>query len=522
MKVLRRGGDAVDAAIAVQAMLGLVEPQSSGLGGGAFMLRYDARARHIEAYDGRETAPASASPAMFLDAEKHPLPRGTAMTSGRATGVPGVIAMLKLAHSEHGRLRWSGLFEDTARRADAGFPVTERLARFVRAKYPQNAMPDVRAYFTKSDGSLVAAGDALRNPAYAQTLRGVAAKGPDFIYRGAMAQAIAARIAQDPIPGGLTTADIAAYRPMKRAALCGPYRVYLLCSFPPPGSGVGILQLMGLLQRTDIAARGPDDPQAWFLFAEASRVMYADRDAWVGDPAFVQVPVTGLLDPAYVDQRRALIKDVAGAAPTAGTPPGSRKGGIDATREPGGTSPFVISDARGNVISMTTTVESFFGSGRMVGGFFLNNQMTDFSFLPEGPNAVAPGKRPRSSMAPMLILDRQGRLLGALGSPGGNAIPAYVGKTLIGLLDWNLPMQQAMDLPNLVARGTQFNGEVSRMNPAVVEGLSQRGVAVKAGSGEDSGLHGIFWRNGKWDAGADSRRDGVVSSAKSGIRQSEI
>lgn len=510
MKVLRRGGDAVDAAIAVQAMLGLVEPQSSGLGGGAFMLRYDARTKHIEAYDGRETAPATAGPDMFLDVDKHPLPRGTAMTSGRATGVPGVIAMLKLAHGDHGRLAWRGLFESTARRADAGFPVTERLARFVRAKYPQNAMPDVRAYFTKADGSLVAAGDSLRNPAYAKTLRRLAANGTDAIYRGDIAKAIAARVAQDPIPGSLTAADIAAYRPVKRDALCGPYRVFLLCSFPPPGSGVGILQLMATLERTDIAARGPDDPQAWFLFAEASRVMYADRDAWVGDPAFVKVPVSGLLNPAYVDQRRALIKDIAGAAPVAGTPPGSAKTGIDATREPGGTSHFVISDARGNVISMTTTVESYFGSGRMVDGFFLNNQMTDFSFLPEGPNAVAPGKRPRSSMAPMLILDGKGRVLGALGSPGGNAIPAYVGKTLIGLLDWHLPMQKAIDLPNLVARGTQFNGEVSRMSPAVVDGLTQRGVAVKAGSGEDSGLHGIIWHGGKWDAGADSRRDGVV------------
>lgn len=248
MKVLRRGGDAVDAAIAVQAMLGLVEPQSSGLGGGAFMLRYDARTKHIEAYDGRETAPATAGPDMFLDVDKHPLPRGTAMTSGRATGVPGVIAMLKLAHGDHGRLAWRGLFESTARRADAGFPVTERLARFVRAKYPQNAMPDVRAYFTKADGSLVAAGDSLRNPAYAKTLRRLAANGTDAIYRGDIAKAIAARVAQDPIPGSLTAADIAAYRPVKRDALCGPYRVFLLCSFPPPGSGVGILQLMATLE----------------------------------------------------------------------------------------------------------------------------------------------------------------------------------------------------------------------------------------------------------------------------------
>ncbi len=510
MEVLRRGGDAVDAAIAVQAMLGLVEPQSSGLGGGAFMLRYDARTRHITTYDGREFAPAAAGPDMFLDADKHALPRGTAMTSGRATGVPGVIAMLKLAHGDHGRLAWSSLFETAAKRADSGFMVTERLARFVRGRFPQNAMPDVRTYFTKSDGALISAGDTLRNPAYAVTLRRLAGEGPARFYTGDIAAAIVARLAQEPLPGSMTLADLAAYRPIRREALCAPYRAYRLCSVPPPASGVGILQLMGMLEHTDIASRNQNDAAAWYLFAEASRVMYADRDAWVGDPGFVSVPVAGLLDRGYIDQRRALIGPSAGPPPVAGTPPGSRKPGVDATKEPGGTTHFVVSDRRGNVVSMTTTVESFFGSGRMVQGFFLNNQMTDFSFQPEGPNAVAPHKRPRSSMAPLLILDRQGRVLGALGSPGGNAIPAYVGKTLVGLLDWNLPMQQAIDLPNLVARGTQFNGEATRFSPQVTEGLAQRGITVRAGSGEDSGLHGFIWRGGKWDAGADSRRDGVV------------
>ena len=514
MEVLRRGGDAVDAAIAVQAMLGLVEPQSSGLGGGAFMLRYDARTRHITTYDGREFAPAAAGPDMFLDAEKHALPRGTAMISGRATGVPGVIAMLKLAHGDHGRLAWNGLFETSAKQADSGFVVTERLARFVRGKYPQNAMPDMRAYFTKSDGALISAGDTLRNPAYAVTLRRLASEGPAPFYTGDIAAAIVSRLAQEPLPGSMTGADLAAYRPIRREALCASYRIYRLCSVPPPASGVGILQLMGLLERTDIASRSENDAAAWYLFAEASRVMYADRDAWVGDPAFVSVPVTGLLDRGYIDQRRALIGPRAAPPPVAGTPPGSRKPGPDATKEPGGTTHFVISDRRGNVVSMTTTVESFFGSGRMVHGYFLNNQMTDFSFQPEGPNAVAPHKRPRSSMAPLLILDRQGRVLGGLGSPGGNAIPAYVGKTLIGLLDWNLPMQQAIDLPNLVARGTQFNGEATRFSTQVTEGLAQRGITVRTGSGEDSGLHGFIWRRGKWDAGADSRRDGVVRIGK--------
>lgn len=510
MEVLKRGGDAVDAAIAVQAMLGLVEPQSSGLGGGAFMVRYDAATKRITVYDGRETAPAAASPTMFLDADGKPIPRGQAMTSGRATGVPGVVAMLALAHQEQGRLPWASLFGSTAQRAEAGFEVSARMARFIHGSYPQNGIADVRTYFSRSDGKLIKTGETLRNPAYASFVRKLAREGSAALYEGDTATAIVAKAAEDPMPGGLTTRDIAAYRPLKREAICNAYRIYLLCTAPPPASGIGLLQLMAILEHTDIAKRGPDDPIAWFLFAQASRIMYADRDAWIGDPAFVEVPASGLLDKHYVAQRAALIGKQAGDPPQAGSPPRAHATGIDATREPGGTSHFVISDSYGNAVSMTTTVESFFGSGRMVEGFFLNNQMTDFSFVPGGPNAIAPSKRPRSSMSPILILDRRGRLLGAIGSPGGNAIPAYVGKTLVGLLDWKLPMQRAIDLPNLVARGSQFNGEVSRMSPEILNGLEKRGIVVKSGSGEDSGIHGIFWRNGNWEAGADSRRDGAV------------
>lgn len=510
MEVLRRGGDAVDAAIAVQAMLSLVEPQSSGLGGGAFMLRYDAATHAIAAYDGRETAPAGASPTMFLGDDGQPLARGMAMTSGRATGVPGVVAMLGLAHQQHGRLAWSSLFASTADRADFGFTVSQRLARFAHGPFAQNGMADVRAYFTRPDGRLIEAGDTLRNPAYAAFVRELAQRGPRWFYEGDVASAIVARTSAAPIPGSLSVADIAAYRPVERSALCLPYRVYRLCTMPPPSSGVGLLQLMAMLERTPIAQLQQDSPQAWYLYAEASRLMYADRDAYVGDPAFVTVPVAGLLDRRYVASRRALIGPQAATTVTAGTPPQTRAPSVDATHEPGGTSHFVIHDSHGNAVSMTTTVESFFGSGRMVHGFFLNNQMTDFSFLPTGANAVAPGKRPRSSMAPILILDRRGRLLGALGSPGGNAIPAYVSKTLIGLLDWHLPMQQAMDLPNLIARPSAITGETTRMAPGMVEALAQRGIVVQPVNGEDSGLHGFFWRRGAWDSAADSRRDGTV------------
>jgi gamma-glutamyltranspeptidase/glutathione hydrolase len=274
---------------------------------------------------------------------------------------------------------------------------------------------------------------------------------------------------------------------------------------------------MMLLERTDIAARGPNDPQAWFLFAEASRVMYADRDKYVGDPAFVKVPVAGMLDVAYVASRRRLIGDKAGPPPQPGTPElAPLMAGADGTLEPGGTSHFIVRDAAGNVVSMTTTVESVFGSGRMVDGFFLNNQMTDFAFSPtdaEGrpvANAVAPGKRPRSSMVPTILLTRDGRFAGAIGSAGGNAILAYVAKSLVAAIDWNMPMRDALAAPNLVARGANFQGEVTKFGPAVLEGLRQRGIDLKPGQGEDSGLTGVLIRDGRIDGGADPRREGVV------------
>jgi gamma-glutamyltranspeptidase / glutathione hydrolase len=516
MNVLRRGGSAVDAAIAVEAMLSLVEPQSSGIGGGGFMTHYDSATRQVTVYDGRETAPAGATPHMFLDAQGNPLPFGEAVVSGRATGVPGVVRMLAMAHRAHGRLPWSGLFGDSIHSASEGFIVSPRLERMVTGRYPQNSTPDVRAYFTERDGTLVDAGDRLMNPAYAAFLRRLAAEGPDALYRGATAQHIVDRVRTGARPGTMTLADLAGYVAIEREPLCRPYRIYILCVPPPPSSGVALLQLMGMLEHTDIARRGPADPQAWFLFAEASRLMYADRDLYVGDPMFVTVPVQGLLDPAYIASRAALIGETAGPPPVAGTPPFAIMPGPDSTREPSGTTHFVVGDAQGNVVSMTATVESIFGSGRMVDGFFLNNQMTDFSFAPRDAqgravaNAVAAGKRPRSSMTPAVMLYRDRRLAGALGSPGGNAILAYVGKALVGSIDWRLPMQQAIDLPNLIARGRNFQGEVSRFSPEILAALNARGIDLRAGQGEDSGLHGIILRQGGWDGGADPRREGVV------------
>ena len=521
LAVLRAGGGAADAAVAVQAALGLVEPQSSGLGGGAFLLYYDAQSGRITAFDGREAAPAGATPKMFLDEQGAPLSYSDAVTSGRSTGVPGAVAMLGLVHAQHGRLAWKELFDAPIEAAEKGFAVPQRLGRFANSTFTQATLPDARALFTKADGTLIQAGDTLRNPAYAATLRTIAEQGPRALLEGPLAAQIVARTRVEPRPGAMTLEDMAAYRPGESAPLCRPFRVYLVCVPPPPSSGVGLLALLGLLERTDIAQRGPADPQAWLLFAEASRLMYADRDQYVADPRFVAVPVEGLLDARYLDDRARLIGDRAAAvAPLPGTPPGAvmTQAGVDATADIPGTSHFVIVDDQGDVVSMTTSVESLFGSGRTVGGFFLNNQLTDFSFTAVDEagravaNAVAGGKRPRSSMAPVIVLNRDsGAFVAALGSPGGSAILAYNAKTLLGLLVWDLPLQQAIELPNVIARGGDFYGEMSRITPELAAGLAQRGVTLKSGRGEESGLHGVAVRGNPavFEAAADPRREGV-------------
>jgi gamma-glutamyltranspeptidase/glutathione hydrolase len=516
VKVLREGGSAIDAAVAVQAVLGLVEPQSSGLGGGAFMVYYDAKTRKVISYNGRETAPAGAGPSLFLDDAGKPLPFRNAVVSGRATGVPGAVAMLAEAHEKHGVLPWSALFGDAARLAADGFVVSPRLATELAYPSAESTQPDVVAYFTKADGTKVKAGDILKNPAYAAMLRRLAAEGPAALYEGAVAREIVARVHADPLPGTLSTADLASYRPRVTPALCRPYRAYVVCTAPDPAGGSALLEGLGILERTDIDKRGPADPQAWFELAQAERLMYADRELYDGDPAFVQVPVDGLLSPAYLASRAALIGAEAGPPPSAGAPPGAPKEAIAQAYEPGGTSHMVIVDARGDVLSMTTTVESLFGTGRMVEGFFLNNQLTDFSFSPATPagvplaNAVAADKRPRSAMAPVIVTDRQGRFVATLGSPGGPAILAYNLKALVGILDWHLPMQDALALPNLIARGASFNAEADKFAPGVVDGLAQRGVQLTKGFGENSGLHGIEVHDGMLEGGADPRREGVA------------
>ena len=517
LEVLAAGGTAADAAVAVQAMLGLVEPQSSGVGGGAFLLYYDAATKQVTAFDGRETAPVAATSRLFLDAAGDPLSYRDAVLSGRSTGVPGAIAMLGAVHARYGALPWQQLLKPAIRAAEQGFAVPQRLARFANSDFPQAREPDVRALFSRADGSPIQAGDPFRNPAYAETLRKIAAAGPRALLEPPLRDAIIARTQAEPRPGALAPEDFAKYQPRIGEALCGPYLVYVVCVPPPPSSGVALLQMLAILDRTDIALRGPADPQAWFLFAEASRLMYADRDRYVADPAFIEVPVKGLLDPEYVARRFALISAAAGPAPSAGSPAPIQRG-PDSTSEATGTSHFVVVDAAGNVASITTTVESLFGSGRAVDGFMLNNQLTDFSFSPlvngeAAANAVAPGKRPRSSMSPVIVLDREGQLVAALGSPGGTAILGYNAKTLVGLLAWELPLQQAIDLPNLIARGADYFGEVSKFPPDVLAALGERGIVIKSGRGEESGLHAVVLHDdGMNEGAADPRREGVWKS----------
>lgn len=518
LRVLRDGGSAVDAAVAIQAVLGLVEPQSSGLGGGSFLVFYDSKTGKVTAYDGREKAPSGASPDMFLGADGKPLPFVTALLSGRSSGVPGAVAMLSMAQKEHGKVAWNTLFKDAEKLADDGFVVSPRLAGMINStRAPQASQPDAVKYFTKPDGSRYQAGDVLKNPAYAETVRQIAAKGPAALLEGPIAQAIVDRLHEGDLPSSITLADLKNYKPRVAPALCRPWKVYTVCVPNPQSSGLAVIQALGMLEHTDIGKRGPTDPVAWTLLAQAERVMYADRDRYLGDPDFVTVPVDGLLDPKYVAERAKLITDKAGAAPPFGYPKGAPKVGIDMTHEPGGTTHLVVVDPQGNVVSMTTTVESIFGNGRMVGGFFLNNQLTDFSFSPKekdgapAANAIAGGKRPRSSMAPIIVLDKKGKFLAAVGSPGGNAILSYNLKAMVGLFYWGLNMQQAVSLPNVVARGETYSGDADLFGPEMLAALNARGVNIKVGQIEGSGLQGVIVRPGNMlEGGADPRREGVA------------
>ena len=511
LEVLKAGGGAIDAAVAVQAVLGLEEPQSSGLSGGAFLVYYDAATRKVTVYNGRETAPASAGSHLFFTPEGKPMGFVDAILSGRSTGVPGAVGMLAKAHADHGKLAWARLFGASERLARDGFKVPPRMAAAMAGPWPQPQTPDAKAYFHKPDGTLYQAGEVMKNPAYAHSIDLIAHQGPDALYKGELMRAIIARTHDGPVPGDLTPADFAAYHPEVMAPLCAPYRQYRICGPAPPAGGVGVLEILGILAHTDIDRRGPSDPEAWRLFAQASRLAYADRDVYEGDPDQVTTPVAGLLDPAYLTARAGLITSFTTEAPAPGEPVGAPPPRPDATREPGGTTHFVIIDKKGDIVSMTTTVESIFGSGRMAGGFFLNNQLTDFSapISPRGglaANAPGPGKRPRSSMSPVIVFDASGRPVLAIGSPGGNSIVAYVAKVLVAWIDWKMPLQQAVNLPNVVARGAVVSVEKGE-DAKIVAALQAAGLPVRADAGEASGLNGVVLSRSGLEWAVDPRRE---------------
>jgi gamma-glutamyltranspeptidase/glutathione hydrolase len=520
LAALRAGGNAIDAAVAIQSVLGLVEPQSSGLGGGAFMMYYDAANETLTAYDGRETAPASASPELFIE-NGQPLGFGASIFSGHSIGVPGAVAMLAMAHEDHGQLPWADGFDAAIGLASDGFAVSPRMHNSIQFALnrgtPINVWPASRDYFFLEDGAPLPIGHLLQNPAYADSARAIADNWRN-LYEGPLAAAIIDAVQDDPRPGGLTLEDLAGYEPIRREALCRPYRVWSVCGSPPPASGgVTVNEILGLLEPYDMTSTGPDSVEGWRRFIEASRLAYADRDAYVADADHVRVPVEGLLDAGYIQTRSELInrRDAMPLA-TPGTPPGISQPGADATPDSPGTSHFVVVDAAGNIVSMTTTVESVFGSHRMAGGFFLNNQLTDFSRTPRDaagaliPNAPDGGKRPRSSMSPTIIFDADGDFVMATGSPGGSSIIGYTAKTIVGVLDWGLTPQEAIELPNVVARGNTVRLEAG-MDQTILDGLTEMGFTLDANRGEISGIH-IVQRleDGSLIGGADPRREGIV------------
>ena len=524
LQVLQNGGNAVDAAIAVHAVLGLVEPQSSGLGGGGFMVYYDFGDDRLTVYDGRETAPMAADENLFMDSGGV-LDFVSAWQSGRSVGVPGTIALYKAAHEAEGQADWASLYQPAIDLATDGFEVSPRLAGFLAN--PQLAaairLDDhaASAAYFYPDGAPLAAGDVRDNQPYADLLRAVAEGGADAFYTGANAEAIVAAVSEDPLAGAMTLEDIAGYEVAVRPALCGTHKSIRICSAPPPSSG-GVTQNMIYGLYTRMLPRDGDIAEEDVLLAwvEAQRLAYADRDHYVADADFVKVPAEDLIDPAYLDARAGQ-----GAAMTAEPQPGDPgealgRGpmidmwGRDMTEEQPGTTHISIIDPYGNAVSMTATVESPFGNSRMVNGYLLNNELTDFSRQPriDGKlvaNAPAAGKRPRSSLSPSIVFDRDGALLMVTGSPGGNSIVAYVSKTIIGVLEWKLTAQEAIDLPNVIARG-----KAVRVETGVPKGaewaatLSAMGYEVQERSGENSGLNIIVVREDGLEGGADRRREG--------------
>ncbi|MGB6190427.1 MAG: gamma-glutamyltransferase [Aeromonas molluscorum] len=523
-QVIKAGGSAVDAAIAVQLVLTLVEPQSSGIGGGSLMLVWNGK--QVSAVDGRETAPAAATDQLFMKDGK-PMAFYEGVVGGRSVGVPGTVRALALAHQQYGKLPWASLFEPAIMLAEQGFAISPRLASLL-AKEPYLAKDDdARAYFYRADGTPKTAGTHLTNPALAKVLRTLASEGADAFYRGPLAEAMVAKVHQHPEnPGVLAASDLASYKAKLRDGLCFDYRQSEVCGFPTPSSGTLALgQIFGMLESRDMAALKPvqgtggqlsASPEAIHLYSEAARLAFADRNQYVADMDFVSVPVAGMLDKGYLAERGALIGDKSMGTAKPGTPPMAMARGLDATPELPSTSHISIIDSQGMAVSMTSSIEDGFGSRLMVNGYLLNNELTDFSFTSVDAagvpvaNRVEPGKRPRSSMSPLLVFDKESKQLTmSLGSPGGSAIINYVGKTLLGTQDWGLNLQQAINLPNFGSRNGPTELELGRTPQFVVDALRARGHEVVLNE-QTSGLQGVERNAQGWFGAADPRREGTA------------
>jgi gamma-glutamyltranspeptidase / glutathione hydrolase len=524
-RMLKEGGSAIDAAIATQMVLNLVEPQSSGIGGGAFLMHYDGTT--VKAFDGRETAPAAATEKLFQTPDGKAMDFYKGVVGGRSVGAPGVVRMLEMAQKQYGKLPWARLFEPAIRLAEEGFTVTPRMVELLKTELYLKNDPVAAAYFYDKDGNPRPAGYLLKNPELARSLREIATGGADAFYRGHIAKDIEAKIKSHPTnPGLLTAADIAGYQPKQRDPVCSDYKQWTVCGMPPPSSGgIAIAQMLGILENKGIERYAPKDgvlnPEGVHLFAEAGRLAYADRGRYVADTDFVPLPgnsIKPLIDKRYLAKRAELITNRSMGTAKPGDPPiMTLAWGDDNSPEFPCTSHISIVDGYGNAVSMTTTIEDAFGSRQMVDGFLLNNQLTDFSFTSadaNGPiaNRVQPGKRPRSSMSPTLVFDKDSRkLVMVVGSPGGSAIINYVAKTLVGTLDWGLNMQQAISLPNVGSRNGPTELEEGRVSDALVEALKAKGHNVRVME-HTSGLHGIMRMNihgeSLWFGGADPRREG--------------
>ncbi|PHM09659.1 gamma-glutamyltransferase [Nostoc sp. 'Peltigera malacea cyanobiont' DB3992] len=515
--VLRRGGSAIDAAIAVQMVLTLVEPQSSGIGGGAFLVYYDAKTKKLVTFDGRETAPAAAKPDRFLDANGKPLQFYDAVVGGKSVGVPGVLRMLELAHKKYGKLPWDQLFQGAIQLSEQGFPLSPRLYTLLSKDLYLSRNEPAKSYFYQSDGTPKPIGTRLVNQPLAEVLRQIAKGGANAFYQGNIAKDVVATVKQAAVPGDLTTTDLVQYQAKLREPVCGTYRIYKVCGMGPPSSGgLTVLQILGILQQFNLPALKPASLEAVHLFSEAGRLAYADRNLYIADTDFVPVPVKELINPNYLKLRAAIINPERSIGQAqAGNPLLQQANllGKDQSKDLPSTSHVSIVDAAGNAISMTTSIEDAFGSRLMVRGFLLNNQLTDFSFLPtsEGKpvaNRIEAKKRPRSSMAPMMVFDRNGKLVMVIGSAGGPQIINYVAKAIVGHLDWGLDIQRSLALPNFGSRNgpteLEANTDVANLKPA----LEAKGHTVSVIQ-LTSGSTGIVLTNQGLVSGADPRREGA-------------